>query len=114
MIRAILIGLWLMTSAAAAIGQSTAEDPSAVPPPLRPFLYDGTLSSIDIAAATPRLVLGGKFMNLPGDRQALTLQYLAAMIATIRPNVVSIEVVNEQGELIQSISPPPKQPLQSQ
>lgn len=98
------------------LAQSQAPPPdlASVPPPLRPFVYDGTLTSIDIAAATPRLVLGGKFMNLPGDRQALTLQYLAAMIATIRPNVVSIEIVDEQGNLVQSISPPPKQPTQSQ
>ena len=113
MLRLALCALCLIASS---LAQSQAPPPdfSSIPPPLRPFVYDGTLTSVDIAAPTPRLVLGGKFMNLPGDRQALTLQYLAAMIATIRPNVVSIEIFNEQGELIQSISPPPKQPIQSQ
>lgn len=113
MLRLVFAALCLIASA---VVQSQAPPPdlASVPPPLRPFVYDGTLTSVDIAAPTPRLVLGGKFMNLPGDRQALTLQYLAAMIATIRPNVVSIEIVNEQGELIQSISPPPKQPTQAQ
>lgn len=113
MTRLEFAALCLITSSLAP-AQAPPPDLASVPPPLRPFVYDGTLTSVDIAAPTPRLVLGGKFMNLPGDRQALTLQYVAAMIATIRPNVVSIEIVNEQGDLIQSISPPPRQSASSQ